>query len=104
MIAAKDSLEPHSSEPLPNSKRVYLPGKLHPDIRVPMREVELAPTSFNDAVEPNEPVRMYDCSGPWGDPSFSGTSDKGLPALAGQVDSRARRRCGIRRSRGEAAG
>ena len=81
MIAAKDSLEPHSSEQLPNSKRVYLPGKLHPDIRVPMREVELAPTSFNDAVEPNEPVRMYDCSGPWGDPSFSGTSDKGLPAL-----------------------
>ena len=81
MIATKDSFEPHSGEQLPNSKRVYLPGKLHPDIRVPMREVELAPTSFNDTVEPNEPVRMYDCSGPWGDPSFSGTSDEGLPAL-----------------------
>ena len=81
MIATKDSFEPHSGEQLPNSKRVYLPGKLHPDIRVPMREVELAPTSFNDTVEPNEPVRMYDCSGPWGDPSFSGTSDEGLPAM-----------------------
>ena len=30
---------------------------------------------------PNEPVRVYDCSGPWGDPDFNGTSEEGLPAL-----------------------
>src|SRR2546427_80440 len=31
--------EPHSSEQLPNSKRVYLPGQIHPNVRVPMREI-----------------------------------------------------------------
>ncbi len=30
---------------------------------------------------PNEPVRVYDCTGPWGDPNFTGKSDEGLPAL-----------------------
>ena len=44
MIATKESFEPHSSEQLPNSKRVYVAGKLHPDVRVPMREIALTPT------------------------------------------------------------
>ena len=73
---------PHSSEQLPKSKRVYVAGKIHPDVRVPMREIELAPTkSFNDRIEANEPVRVYDCSGLWGDPDFNGTVEKGLPTL-----------------------
>ena len=47
-----------------------------------MREIELTPTkSFNGQIEVNEPVRVYDCSGPWGDPDFNGTVKKGLPAL-----------------------
>src|ERR1700748_385602 len=29
---------------LPNSKKVYISGQLHPDIRVPFREISLAPT------------------------------------------------------------
>ena len=82
MIATKESFEPHSSEQLPNSKRVYVAGQLHPDVRVPMREIELAPTkSHTGAVEPNDPVRVYDCSGPWGNPEFKGTVEEGLPAL-----------------------
>jgi phosphomethylpyrimidine synthase len=82
MIATKDSFEPHSSEQLPNSKRVYVPGKLHPEVRVPMREIKLTPTKKSECdVIVNRPVRVYDCSGPWGDPNFSGTSDEGLPAL-----------------------
>jgi len=82
MIASKDSFEPHSSEQLPNSRRVYIPGQLHPDVRVPMREIELTPTkSFNGQTEINAPVRVYDCSGPWGDPQFAGTVEEGLPAL-----------------------
>ncbi|MGO8680662.1 MAG: phosphomethylpyrimidine synthase ThiC [Limisphaerales bacterium] len=82
MIATKDSFEPHSSEQLPKSKRVYIPGRLHPGVRVPMREIELAPTrSYTGAIEQNEPVRVYDCSGPWGDPKFKGNVEKGLPAL-----------------------
>ena len=76
------SFEGHSSEQLPASSRVYVPGQLHPEIRVPMREIKLSPTkAFNGRIEVNEPVRVYDCSGPWGDPDFSGTSDKGLPPL-----------------------
>jgi len=55
---------------------------LHPDVRVPMREIELTPTkSFNGQIEANEPVRVYDCSGPWGDPNFKGNVEQGLPAL-----------------------
>jgi phosphomethylpyrimidine synthase len=82
MIASKDSFEPHSSEQLPASKKVFVAGIIHPDVRVPMREIELSPTkTFSGAIEVNEPVRVYDCSGPWGDPNFNGKSDEGLPAL-----------------------
>ena len=82
MIATKESFEPHSSEQLPGSKRVYIAGKIHPDIRVPMREIELTPTKlFNGQIEANEPVRVYDCSGLWGDPKFKGNVEEGLPAL-----------------------
>ena len=83
MIAdPKTSFEPHSSEQLPASKKIYVPGALHPDVRVPMREIEVTPTkSYTGAVTPNDPVRVYDCSGPWGDPAFTGASEQGLPAL-----------------------
>ncbi len=82
MIASKESFEPHSSEQLPASKKVFVAGKLHPDLRVPMREIEVSDTkSYTGAIEKNAPVRVYDCSGPWGDPAFTGTSDEGLPAL-----------------------
>ena len=90
MIATKKSFEPHSSEQMPKSKRIYVAGKQHTDVRVPMREIELTPTKgFNGQVEANEPVRVYDCSGPWGDPDFNGTVEKGLPALrAGWIQAR----------------
>ena len=81
-ISAKDANEPHSSEQLPNSKRVYLQGQIHPDVQVPVREITVSDTkSYTGAVTANEPVRVYDCSGPWGDPTFAGKSDEGLPAL-----------------------
>src|SRR5437588_1512474 len=67
---------------LPNSRKVYTPGNLHPDIRVPFREISLAPTkSINGEIEVNEPVRVYDTSGPWGDREFHGDVVQGLPAL-----------------------
>jgi phosphomethylpyrimidine synthase len=103
MIATKDSLEaarvtqatrlsddatrvvesgPHSSDQLANSRRIYVEGKIHPDVRVPMREIELSPTqSVNGRIEVNEPVRVYDTRGPWGDPDFKGTVEQGLPPL-----------------------
>jgi phosphomethylpyrimidine synthase len=80
MIATKDSIEPHSSDQLPASTRVYEQGELFQEIRVPFREIALSPTKRIDGtLETNEPVRVYDCSGSWGDPSFTGTSDEGLP-------------------------
>ncbi len=81
MIATEESFSPHSSDALPASSRVYLEGTL-PGVRVPVREIALSPTkSFNGRIEINDPVRVYDCSGPWGDPDFKGTSSEGLPAL-----------------------
>jgi phosphomethylpyrimidine synthase len=67
---------------LPNSKKVYLAGQVHPDVRVPFREISLAPTkTMSGAMEVNEPVRVYDTSGPWGDPSVTLDPIQGLPPL-----------------------
>jgi len=82
MIASTDSFEPSSQDQLPNSKRVYVNGKIHPDVRVAFREISQSPTkSLSGDVEDNAPVRVYDTSGPWGDPDFEGDVAKGLPAL-----------------------
>src|SRR6266542_6253831 len=67
---------------LPNSKKIYVSGKLHADVRVPLREISLAPTkSMNGETEANEPVRVCDTSGPWGDPSVTLDPVQGLPPL-----------------------
>jgi phosphomethylpyrimidine synthase len=67
---------------LPNSHKVYVAGEIHPGIRVPFREITLAPTkSMNGEIEINEPVRVYDTSGPWGDSAFYGDVTQGLPPL-----------------------
>jgi len=85
MIANRNSIQPQSGEPLTNSSRVWVPGKIHPDVRVPFREINLSPTkSFNGQLEANPPVRVYDCSGPWGDPDFTGKVEQGLPPLRGK--------------------
>ena len=76
------AFEPHSRDTLPNSDRVYIPGNLYSDLRVPFREIRLSPThASNGRGEPNEALRVYDCSGPWGDPSFGGAVQNGLPPL-----------------------
>ncbi|HEX8077229.1 MAG TPA: hypothetical protein VF511_05400, partial [Chthoniobacterales bacterium] len=67
---------------LPNSKKVYVPGSLHPDLRVPFREISLAPTkAISGEIEVNEPVRVYDTSGPWGDAEQHLDVSEGLPPL-----------------------
>jgi len=66
----------------PASRRVYVSRSLHPDLRVPLREIALSPTRHADGRETaNEPVRVYDTSGPWGDPEFHGDPTRGLPTL-----------------------
>lgn len=62
------------------SKKVYVTGS-RPDIKVPMREIELSPTTGTFGEEENPPVRVYDSSGPYTDSSYSVDITKGLPAL-----------------------
>src|SRR5436190_11182644 len=82
MIADRTAFDPQSSEPLPASSKVYVSGKLHPDIRVPLREIKLADTKgMNGRTEVNASVRVYDCSGPWGEQAFAGQVGQGLPPL-----------------------
>jgi phosphomethylpyrimidine synthase len=65
-----------------NSRKVYVRGKQHVDLRVPFREISLAPTkSLDGEIEVNEPVCVYDTSGPWGDREFHGDVEQGLPPL-----------------------
>ena len=55
MIASKESFPPAAA------RKVYVPGRLFPELRVPMREIHLSPTkSFNGQMEQNLPVRVYD--------------------------------------------
>ncbi len=56
----------------PGSKKVYQPGVLWPDIRVPFREVAVHPSA-------NEPaLTLYDPSGPYTDPTVAIDIEKGL--------------------------
>ncbi|HKT54200.1 MAG TPA: phosphomethylpyrimidine synthase ThiC [Caulobacteraceae bacterium] len=56
----------------PGSRKVYQAGVLHPDLRVPFREVALHPS----CAEP--PVTIYDPSGPYTDPDAAIDIERGL--------------------------
>lgn len=64
----------------PASKKVYVEGS-RPDIRVPMREITLSPTKTETGIIENEPVRVYDTSGPYTDLDFQPDIQKGLLPL-----------------------
>jgi len=57
--------------PFPSSKKVYVSGKLFPEIKVAMREIALSDTvdSLTKKRIPNEPITIYDTSGPYTDPN-----------------------------------
>ena len=65
-------------QPFPNSRKVYIEGS-RPDIRVPMREVSLSPTTTTEGLEENHPILVYDTSGPYTDPEVELDLEKGLP-------------------------
>src|ERR1700753_3936078 len=69
-IAPDDDVIPTGERP--GSRKVYQPGLLFPDIRVPFREVAVHPS----ANEP--PVTIYDPSGPYTDPAATIDIEKGL--------------------------
>lgn len=67
--------------PFPNSKKIYVEGKIHP-IQVAMREIHLSPTRLtNGTLEENLPVTVYDTSGPYTDENSEIDIEKGLPRI-----------------------
>ena len=82
---AEAFLKNFSNLSFPNSKKVYVEGQIHP-IKVGMREISLADslvggTEENPIFEANEPIRVYDTSGPYTEPSVDIDVHKGLPKL-----------------------
>jgi len=61
--------------PFPASRKIHVAGRRHGDLRVAMREIDLTPS----AGEP--PVRVYDTSGPYSDPTIATDIRTGLPEL-----------------------
>lgn len=61
----------------PASCKVYIQGS-RDDVRVPMREVALSPTSGRYGREANPPIRLYDTSGPYTDSSVTVDVRQGL--------------------------
>jgi phosphomethylpyrimidine synthase len=88
------SLDKLSKQPFPNSEKVYVEGS-NPTIRVGMREISLTDSLVggdekNPQLEPNAPIRVYDTSGPYTDPSVAIDLRRGLPPLRQDwVDARA---------------
>ncbi|MES0864898.1 phosphomethylpyrimidine synthase ThiC [Ruegeria sp. SCPT10] len=68
---------------LPASRKIYVEGVMHPEIRVPMREISTHPTACE------VPLPVYDSSGPYTDPNALTDIKQGLPALrAGWIKAR----------------
>ncbi|HBU28296.1 MAG: phosphomethylpyrimidine synthase ThiC [Thiobacillus sp. GWE1_62_9] len=88
-LAATAHVDEAAVHPLPNSRKIYVQGS-QPDIRVPMREISQADTPLmfsgesgagGARSEPNPPIFVYDCSGPYSDPAAKIDIRTGLPAL-----------------------
>ena len=69
----------------PDSEKVYMEGKIHPEIRVGMRKVNLTPTvsieNGKKVYKENAPVYVYDTSGIYSDPNAEIDLKKGLPRM-----------------------
>jgi phosphomethylpyrimidine synthase len=84
---AEDFLKNVSNQSFPNSKKIYMEGKIH-DIKVGMREITLsdtllagAGTKENPVYEKNEPLCVYDTSGFYTDENVEIDVHKGIPRL-----------------------
>jgi len=83
--AAEAFLKNVSDQSFPNSKKVYVPGKIH-DIKVGMREITLSDTLVsgnkdNAVYETNEPLCVYDTSGFYTDENVEINVHQGIPRL-----------------------
>lgn len=69
--------------PFPSSQKIYVKGVLHPHISVAMREISLSDTrdSLTGKMIANEPVTVYDTSGPYTDPEKEINIHRGLDRI-----------------------
>lgn len=73
-----------TTTPFPGSKKVYVQGNIH-NIEVGMREIQLTNTVNTDKSEqPNDPITVYDTSGPYTDENYTVDLQKGLPKIRRQ--------------------
>ena len=79
-IAAEAHVDAAAIAPLPNSKKIYVEGS-RADLRVPLRYFAKSDTPASFGAEPNPPIFVYDCSGPYSDPAAKIDIRSGLPAL-----------------------
>jgi len=76
------------TQPFPNSRKIYIQGS-RSDIRVGMREIDLADTPASISDEKNPPIPVYDTSGPFTDPDVDIDLMKGIPSIRdGWIDDR----------------
>ncbi|MEX3027775.1 phosphomethylpyrimidine synthase ThiC [Proteus sp. STS61-E] len=83
--AAQEFISTIQGVSFPNSNRIYLEGS-RADIQVPMREIQLDKTLVGGSkdspvFEDNEPVPVYDTSGPYGDPASQLDVNLGLKKI-----------------------
>lgn len=66
-------------------EKVYLQGEMFPFIRVGMRKVNLTPTVYivngEKVTTPNDPILVYDTSGPFTDPNITVDLKKGIERI-----------------------
>ncbi|WP_159658698.1 phosphomethylpyrimidine synthase ThiC [Methylicorpusculum oleiharenae] len=67
-------------EPYPASEKIYVEGS-RPDIRVPMRKINLSDTPAHFGTETNPPLYVYDTSGVYTDPAVEVNLLKGLQSV-----------------------
>ncbi|EAR09971.1 phosphomethylpyrimidine synthase ThiC [Reinekea blandensis] len=77
--------EEFNRQPYPASEKVFVPGERY-DVRVPMRKITqsdtlLAEDDGDTRTETNEPIFVYDTSGPFTDTNQPVDIEKGLTAL-----------------------
>ena len=76
-------------DPFPSSKKVYVDGAIHSELKVAMREITLTdskPMFSNGEFQKslNPPIAVYDTSGPYTDPEISIDVRSGIPRLREQ--------------------
>jgi phosphomethylpyrimidine synthase len=69
------------NEPIPGSEKIYVKGELF-DIQVPMREIKQSPTKdYEGNLIDNEPITVYDTSGPFTDTNLECDITKGIERI-----------------------